>query len=83
MTIKETKSTSVFAAEDGISVITMTLIEGKKFLNDIVDRNDTLKTVTKTKAKNSINRCKNPTDLSTMVFSWMLAHPSEGMKVLK
>lgn len=73
---------SIFTMADVHKVIGMPLVEAKRHAMDVIMQNSTAKDKTKAKAKMMVNKCTTSDKLAFAMSSWILAHPSEGLKVL-
>ena len=60
-----------------------TLEESKKFLHDLVKETKNARVENVTKATAMIDKCKTQRDLALSVSNFVLAHPSENLRILK
>lgn len=74
---------SIFTMADVHKVIKMPLADAKRYAMDVIMQNSTAKDKTKAKAKMMVNKCTTPDKLAFAMSSWILAHPSEGLKVVQ
>lgn len=74
---------SIFTMEDVNHVITKSLDEAKAYALSVIERAENVKPLTVTKARHMVCRCRNSNALAVAMSSWILAHPSEGLKVVK
>ncbi len=74
---------SIFKMDDVSAVIKMDLASAKRYAMDIIMQDEHAKDKTKAKAKMMVNKCTSAEKLAFAMSSWILAHPSEGLKVVK
>lgn len=75
---------SIFTMEDVNHVLGKPLAEAKAYaLSAIADRSENVKAMTVTKAKQMILKCRDSKAIAFGMSGWILAHPTEGLKVVK
>lgn len=73
---------SIFTNEDGHAVMALPLDEAKQHCLRVIDAAEGPKPTTKKKAKILVQKQRSTTQLATAIYGWILAHPSEGLKVI-
>lgn len=79
----EIQTSSIFKMEDVNTIIKLPLSEAKKFALDVINSDVHAKLVTKNKARLAIAKANTSQKIAFAMAGWILAHPSEGLKVLK
>lgn len=74
---------SIFTMDNVREVLTMPIQEAKRYALGIVTDDQNAKPVTKVKARQMIGKCTRTDKLAFAMSSWILAHPSENLKVVK
>jgi NAD(P)H-nitrite reductase large subunit len=78
-----TQTQSIFTMENVNEVIKMNFEDARKFAIDLITKAEGVKPETKVKARNTITRVNTSQKIAFAMSSWILAHPSEGLKVVK
>lgn len=76
-------TTSVFTMDDVHAIATLSLDEAKAMIMKIATDNPSVKPITVTKLRNEVSRTKTREKLMMTMANWILAHPSENLKVVK
>lgn len=81
-------ATGFFVMQNAKDVLTkQTLEEGKTYLHDIVNKyvqdHPRVKPQNITKVRTAIDKARTLNDLSFLAADFALAHPSEGLKVIR
>lgn len=74
---------SLFTMDDVNKVIKLSLVEAKAFAMEVIRKDEKAKPVTRVKAIQVVSKARTPKDLAFSMSSWILAHPTEGLKVVK
>jgi hypothetical protein len=80
---QERTNMSIFTMEDVNSVITMSKADAAIYVKEIINKNESAKAVTKKKALHQVMKNPNPERMAYAMTCWLLAHPDEGLKVIK
>ena len=72
---------SIFTMEMVNEVIVMKLPEAKAYALEKIADSDGVKEITKTKARLAVNKARSTSNLALTMSNWILAHPTEGLKV--
>lgn len=76
------ETASIFTMDHVNTVIKMEFTEAKRYALEIVMQDGGARDKTKAKAKQMIAKTKNTNNLAYAMSCWILAHPSEGLKVV-
>lgn len=79
----EIQTSSIFNMTHVNEIMTMSYGEAVKHARSIVQNNKHAKATTKNKAFLMIQKSRSPHALAYAMSSWILAHPTEGLKVIK
>jgi len=74
---------SVFSMEDVAKVAGLPIGQAKEYAISIVTEASDIKNATRMKAQRQILKAPTSASLATTMTNWILAHPSEGLKVIK
>jgi len=74
---------SIFTMDDVNKVIKMPIADAKRYALDLIMQDEHAKDKTKAKAKMMVAKCTAADKLAYAMSCWILAHPSEGLKVVK
>lgn len=72
---------SIFTMEMVNQVVVMKLPEAKALALEAIADSDSAKEITKTKARLAVNKARSTNALALTMSNWILAHPTEGLKV--
>lgn len=73
---------SVFTMDQVNAVVTKDLPSAKEYALGIIHSADNIRTATKANAIRVINNARNVITLASAMSNWILAHPSENLKVI-
>lgn len=72
----------LFRMDDARQVLNMSRDAGIKYALDIVENDSSARESTKVRARKEIMKCRTPISLANLISGYILAHPTEGLKVL-
>ena len=76
-------TTSVFTMDDVHAVSALSLQEAKDMIHAIAKEDKRMKPITKLKLQREVDAARNVQKLAMTMTNWILAHPSENLRVLK
>ena len=80
---KPVTTTFVFTMDDVYAVFALSLQEAKDMIHAIAKEDKRMKPITKLKLQREVNAARNVQKLAMTMTNWILAHPSENLRVLK